>query len=67
MITPQIGLTCKLISGGPSMTIVDIGTALYRNHKVLCEWYDGNAAKQSEWYPPESLIPAPKVGDSAWR
>ena len=61
MITPQTGITVKLKSGGPSMTIASIGSLLHKG-EVLCEWYDGNADKQSEWYPIESLIPAPHVG-----
>ena len=61
MITPTIGQTVKLISGGPSMTIVKLSTFLHRD-EVFCEWYDATAAKQSEWYPIASLIPAPHVG-----
>ncbi len=58
---PKIGDTVKLVSGGPGMTIVEISGLLHPN-KVLCEWYDSTAAKQSEWYPPEALMPAPRVG-----
>ena len=63
-IEAKIGNTVKLVSGGPDMTIVDVGGTFHPG-KVLCEWYDASAAKQSEWYPVDALIHAPKVGDSA--
>lgn len=64
MIEQKIGNVVKLVSGGPDMTIVQIGNHLFHTDAVLCEWYDSTAAKQSEWYPVDSLMPAPRVGGS---
>ena len=64
MIEQKIGNVVKLVSGGPDMTIVAIGGG-DRAGQVECEWYDASAAKQSEWYPVDALIPAPRVGDAA--
>ncbi len=61
MIEQKIGSVVKLVSGGPDMTIVEVGSGAQAG-SVRCEWYDASAAKQSEWYPADALMPAPRVG-----
>jgi uncharacterized protein YodC (DUF2158 family) len=43
-----------LKSGGPSMTIKDIGEYSFEKDVALCEWFDGTKIK-SHVFKPESL------------
>ena len=64
MIEQKIGNVVKLVSGGPDMTIAEVGAGDKEGH-VQCQWFNSAAELQTAWYPAVARIPAPRGGDSA--
>lgn len=48
----EIGDSALLKSGGPSMTVVEVGVG--KDELVACRWYDGKKFL-IDWFPPQTL------------
>jgi len=54
----KIGDLVKLKSGGPTMTVEDIGPNFAEETTVYCAWFDGKNMPQKANFPPAALCAA---------
>lgn len=52
------GETVRLKSGGPPMTITNVGQSSYQGMLVWCVWFDDKHVKKEDVFPPEALVHA---------
>lgn len=50
----QVGAVVRLNSGGPKMTVTEIGNDVGGRPYVLCRWFDGNKPME-ETFTPDAL------------
>jgi uncharacterized protein YodC (DUF2158 family) len=56
-----LGQTVRLKSGGPKMTVTNIGESLGRQ-MVWCVWFDGSR-RHEDTFPPDALEPFNRSSD----
>jgi len=50
-----VGDVVKLKSGGPAMTVTEVGNDMYDQAKVWCAWFTEKGDEKKGSYPPGSL------------
>lgn len=51
----KIGNTVQLKSGGPMMTVVNVGKASTGIESVWCKWFNGDGRLENGAFPAESV------------
>lgn len=51
----QPGNVVRLKSGGPLMTVEQVGQDAAGRDRVWCKWFDKNSNPQTETFPPETI------------
>jgi uncharacterized protein YodC (DUF2158 family) len=54
----KAGDTVKLKSGGPKMTVVQVGDNGLGQHRVWCNWFTTGPKPEEKDFPPEALTSA---------
>jgi uncharacterized protein YodC (DUF2158 family) len=57
----KIGDIVELNSGGPRMTVSQLGSPIDEVSRVQCQWFAGSK-QQEAWFPEDSLNPASADG-----
>ena len=51
----KLGDVVQLKSGGPKMTVTEVGNDISQKPRVWCEWFNEKNQKISDDFTPESL------------
>jgi uncharacterized protein YodC (DUF2158 family) len=53
--TFKVGDRVRLKSGGPAMTVEDVGTDMANRPRVWCVWFDDKKVHKQQDFAPETL------------